>query len=55
MPEKYDLKKMLEEIAADEYAGDPKNFKVSQDAIRKMIMDKKKPISEKTDCGDKKS
>ncbi len=53
MPEKYDLKKILEEIEADEYAGDPRSFRVSQDAIKKMIMNKKKPVSEKTDCGDK--
>ncbi len=43
MPEKYDLKEMLAEIAEDEdAASDSKNVEVSQDEIKKLLAQKRK-------------
>lgn len=41
MYEKYDLRKMLEEIREDEQVG-TENKKLSQDTIHKMMLDKLK-------------
>ena len=42
MFEKYDLNKMLEEIKEDEMMGGSNKKKVSQDQIKKMMLDKLK-------------
>ena len=48
MQERYDLKKMLEEIKLDESQGGPKKGKMSQDMIQKMMLEKLKKKKEQT-------
>lgn len=42
MPEKYDLKQMLEEIKLDETDATDSRLKLSKDGLRKLVAEKKK-------------
>lgn len=42
MPEKFDLDKMLEEIKEDEEAKDKKSRQVSQDEIKRILVNREK-------------
>lgn len=42
MPEKFDLDKMLEEIKEDEESKDKKSRQVSQDEIKRILVNREK-------------
>jgi|GEM_PF-27600 len=46
MPETYELSRMLEDILEDEKVSSSKSKKVSQDEIKKLLLEKRKPVTE---------
>lgn len=51
MPETYELSKMLEDILEDEKVSSSRSKKVSQDEIKKLLLEKRKPVTEEAGTG----